>query len=202
MPTDNFNRSNTWPGGGLGANWTIMLNGGLDIFGNEAIGSTSANCLNRWSADSFANDQYSRVTIGDSDRDKQGPGVRLSGSGATSSGYVLSTWLGFGWQLYRVDAGAFTEIAADTDGSHAYALGDVAELQVSGTSLTVLKNGSAVTGMPVTDATYGSGAAGIYANTTSGRLEQWEGGDLGGGSGTVGKRLLKSRLLNQHRVVA
>jgi hypothetical protein len=166
------------------SNWTL-LNGNFAINTNEVHSNTaSTDTLARWTAGSFNDNQYAEITL----------------SALTSDGHIGVT--------VRSQEGAFSgygayassqevkimEWNAGTPTTHytgaAYSPGDVLRLEISGTTLTLKKNGSMVT--TVSDSTYSTGRPGLsgYSNLTGTRGDDWyadslssQGGGGGGGGG-------------------
>jgi hypothetical protein len=62
---------------------------------------------------------------------------------------------------------------------------DVIRIEVTGTSLTVKKNGSAVIG-PITDSAISSGQAGVYGlDGGENKGDNWQADNIGGGGGST-----------------
>src|ERR1700710_1416691 len=59
VASDNFIRADA---GTLGGNWT-MFHSDMTISGNKAVGTTGNDSGDWWNANSFHNDQYSKITI-------------------------------------------------------------------------------------------------------------------------------------------
>lgn len=131
-----------------------------------------------YSGASFGNDQYSEVVIGV--HNQEGISVRASGTGGSRNCYYAQAFSAFGWELYKIVAGTETSLANDFGGGSAvFAATDVIRLEVTGTTLTLKKNGSTLT--MTTDGALASGSPGVMSFDASGRLDSWEGGDFGGG---------------------
>jgi hypothetical protein len=121
-------------------------------------------------AGTYSNDQYAKATI---------------------SGKGLNTAYRRGGVIVRSSAdtdanGTFTSLGTWT--TTAWANGDTIELEVSGTTLTPYRNGSAIAGKSATDSALASGRPGLYiaSHTDSGyRLDDWEGGDVSSASATA-----------------
>lgn len=178
--TDDFNRAN----GGLGANWTALTDANvtdtLAIVSNTARGTTlNLDSASYWSADTFANDQYSEcVVAATTGGDNLGPTVRNQATGTkryeydvgNSAGQTLFYYDGAtGWNTLASGGGIFN--------------GHTFRLEVTGTSLVCKDNG--LTTLTATDATLSSGAPGIHANpqfTTSCTIDDWLGGPIAGGA--------------------
>jgi hypothetical protein len=166
--TDNFNRADA---GSLGANWTEQTNG-AKIVSNAAHGvNTSVDQRAYWNADVFDGDHYSEVLVS---LVVGGPIVRAQ-SGANTA-YLLQVQ-GANYILYKVVAGSYTGVGSGS-GSSAPATW---RLEVTGTSIDVISNGSTVA--THSDGTISGGSAGIYLDAPGTTLDDWEGGNLGGGGG-------------------
>ena len=125
----------------------------------------------------FCNDQYSQI-VDVLPGYSLGVGVRLSGSGATASGYMYYMANGDGI-LARIDAGEEVILSSS---SHAIAENDVIRLEIVGTTLSCYINGSldttVGTGGNYTDATYSTGRAGIAIRGNASTFgDNWEGGN-------------------------
>lgn len=172
MPSDNFVGTNNDP---LSGSWTV-LDGSWKLFSNSADPLDAQTSLAMWNADSFANNQYAECVINASAANGYaGVGVRL----ASLRGYLLLVDNGTnGWVVHRLDA---DETFATPLGSGAGSVttGDVLRLEAQGTTIRAYKN-SVQFGTDFTDATYGSGAAGIagYGGEQGQLIESWTAGDL------------------------
>lgn len=173
MATDPFDGTNGDP---LSGNWTTVQ-GGWRIYSNMANETTGATPnIARYTGASFANDHYSKATIGGASAGG-GVGVRLSAGG---NGYHVRHVSGGGSvNVSRLDAGVETQL-----GEPSVSIGenDVIELRATGDTIAAYVNGSPVTGGSFTDGTYSGGAPGITAFANNGiLLDDWEGLDIGGG---------------------
>ena len=168
------------------ANWTINagafnVNAAGDFCYPNANGSEGAA---HWNADTFSADQYAQAAINNAENDAQvGVAVRCAASGATY--YALYWGPNYGaahaW-LFKQVSGTWTQLA-ETDMT--LAAGDVLRLEISGTMLTSKKNGTNITALSgISDNSISSGYAGIagYDDGTTARIDDWEGGNLGGGA--------------------
>lgn len=172
--TDTFTRADA---GTLGANWTDNPSlSGLSIVSNEAKATAGGGFNNSyWTADTFSNDQYSLATF---------PVIADAAVTVRNNGDNFYMWYHAGGSsnrfFYKRVSGSFTSLGDRGTGG---ANGDTLKLTVSGTTLTGYVNGSAL-GSPTTDASLTSGSAGLVGYQPSGtRIDNWEGGDLGGGGG-------------------
>jgi hypothetical protein len=166
---DNFNRAD----GGVGANWTAIRASGHTIVSNQCKGATAADHnISIWNADAFDPAHYSQALVV----------TQIAYSGLAVRGdvagncYVWLWTLGATGALYRVDAGTFTSLQT---GVPAPANASVAKLTAEGSDLKMYIDGVQA-GTTQTDATYATGAAGIYQYGDAGALiDDWEGGNLG-----------------------
>jgi len=166
------------------ANWTVN-SGSLQVL--QATDDVRPNSNNEdaahWNADAFGADQYSLGTITAAANNIYiGVAVRAAASGATYYG-----WYGEGVgvnYLHKNVSGTYTDIASE---GTSWAVNDLLKLVVSGTTLTPTKNGGS-TGTPgvQTDSSISSGYAGLVGyGTGATRIDDWEGGNVGGGAQTV-----------------
>lgn len=180
--TDNFNRANGAPG----APWTTVTSEG-----NNFTITSNQLTLSNVGADSamyydgvLANDQYAQIVMTTPQTDAQDAGsgllVRVStstdeyyGFAATGAGTtVFKRTTGGGYQILKSDATA-------------WANGDLARIEVSGSSITIKRNGATISALTVaSDTSLTSGRAGIrFSSTTVSTpvLDDFEAGDLGSG---------------------
>ena len=176
--TESFTNSNDVQLTTHSANWTLN-NGDFDIQSN-ALANDAADTQNlaHWNADAFADDQYAESTRTDVSYYELGVAVRCAASAHTGYIYVVKT---NGKRLRRWIAGASTVLAtSDTGASN----DDIIRLEASGTTITPILNGSTDSDLGAqTDSSIESGSAGVcgYADSTGDLLDDWEGGNLGGG---------------------
>lgn len=170
------------------ASWSLVT-GNMEISAN-AVGTLNGASGNvnaaRWNADTFSDDQYSKCTlVAAGGGNYIGPGVRES-AGAVSFYYYFSA---VGDQKYvgKVVSGSITDLA-----SHAtvLAVSDLLELRCEGSTITARLNGANdpnLSGNPFTDTALASGSAGLagYNAHDSSLVDNWEGGNLGGGHPTA-----------------
>lgn len=167
-PSDDFSGAS----GGLSSNWTnllahtITLNGSGYAHGNTAWYAAEA----RWTGSALNDDQHADIVIGSlaSGTDKIGVMVRAQADGA---GYVAAVVGTGNVELDSLPATTGTTAYLRTTaqcGNTVFTTGDTLRLSVTGTVLTVYKNGSAVSGCTYDTAPdttkYSSGAPGIYIN--------------------------------------
>lgn len=175
LATDDFNRAN----GTLGANWTTVTGfNAFQIASNVVTqvtepGDTGA----RYNAVTFPNDQWSQVTVDVSINSNGGPAVRMATDG--SANYYVFVVAGGEYRIYSISGGSGSLIS---NAAGSFSNGDVAYLEIQGTTLIAKKNGVQV--LTITDATHSAGAAGIHAYSI-GSLDDWSAGDFAGGGGTI-----------------
>ncbi len=136
--------------------------------------------LAHWNADTFSNDQYAEAVVSSvANGTWAGVSVRAA-TGSTTTAYNVNTDFSSA-SLSKIVAGTETNIAS---ASIAAALNDVIRLEAQGTSITALRNGAAWSGIGTqTDNSIASGNAGVnWYGTGTTRIDNWEGGDLGGGA--------------------
>lgn len=153
--TDDFNRAD----GILTAPWANVAGGGFEISTNEAIPEqlTAGLQLSGLTGLTFTDDQDATVTITATGADFGGPAARVDGSG---NGYAASIQPGDArLYLFRVDAGVKTSLgfASVTVPTPPFTLG----ITCTGTTIAALLNG--VEEHTAVDATYTTGAVGLYA---------------------------------------
>lgn len=186
MPTDNFTTGADAALATYSANWTVefgaitVLAATDDFRGNNF----EDDGLGRWNAVSFAAAQYSQITVSAASGNAHwiGAATRI-GNGTGGDGYAYNGSGSGGRALSRLDNGVATDLAFNA--SNHFATSDTVRLESNGNTHTPILNGStdAVLGAQ-SDSTYTTGSAGIYTwnNGGNGRGDNWDGGDLGGGS--------------------
>jgi hypothetical protein len=169
------------------SNWNNL--GGTFAVNTNAVYSNVANTdtMARWTAGTFNDNQYSEITISASSTGYIGVGVRLQ-SGAQSGYGVYCN----GTDLKLIEWSSGAQTTTHYTGS-ACSVSDVVRLEVSGTNLTVKKNGTTLT--TVSDATYSTGRPGLVgrgngSGTATTLGDNWYADNLGsqggGGSDTGG----------------
>jgi hypothetical protein len=177
---DDFNRAD----GAIGADWTNQTGPGFVVSSNSCVPSGGVTVhLAHWATgtNTFDDNQSAEAQLSLGSAAYVGVSVRMTGTGATTSGYYLAYGPGgFGFVLRRMDNFADTDLDSDT--SVVLANGDSMKLEVSGTSLIGTHNG--VTKVTATDATYASGQPGIYGfEIAPGGIDIWIAtGETGGGA--------------------
>jgi len=166
---DNFNRA----GPGLGSNWTTMTGTTAPtITSNAVLSNTTTHQAAIWNATTFANDQFSEITLGVSGQFSSNMVVRGTASG---NGYACVMTGGGSSGIFKITAGVLSSLVQPGGGTNT--IGDVLRCEVAGTTITFKQNGAVFTS--VSDSSYASGSPGIGLNfTTSAILDNWSGGNL------------------------
>jgi hypothetical protein len=189
--TDAFTGTNGTALPTYSASWTHTTGAAFLINTNAVCCNSAGDSLARWNADTFPNDQYAQGTIVATSVTSAfgiGVAVRVSTAGPMSGYGVYGG--GNASEIVLLNAGS-----ASTLGSviAAWVVSDVVRAEMVGTTLTFKKNGTTVTTR--TDSTFTSGAAGLagYGVTTTFRLDDWEGGSLGGATASVDQKAFRFR---------
>jgi hypothetical protein len=178
--TDNFEAYSDGDLAGQG-NWVACRNR-IDVVTSttKVVVSNSSgsleSCVKR--TESLGNNQYAKLKLKalSSDLAPIGPAVRCSGSGASSNYYGVYCNDQY-TQVFVVVNETFYQITIDDN--YLISVNDILELRVSGTTLTILKNGSVLTGLGPADSP-ATGNNGVYTDT---RLSSGTAGICGGDSG-------------------
>lgn len=184
--TDTFTGTNGATLQTYSANWTDQTHP-AKIQNNGVQGDASSYSTAFWSADVFNADQYSQAIYLSG---TCGVVVRASGSDdfymldCNDSGGTTS-------RIYKHTSGGFTQIGSDLGVT--WSNGNGMKLDATGTGTVTLKaykdtgGGYAQVGSDCVDASspLNSGSAGVMALTAGGAatLDNWEGGNIGGGVG-------------------
>ena len=175
IASDNFAR----PDGLLGSNWTLGLNT-LSVYNNQVQSNTAgtSQTIAYWNANSFANDQFSKLVLSAAEINSTASGVGVCVRCSSTSG-------GNGYVFYGLSVGYF-QWGKVVDGTFTLFnqtgrvanVGDVIELDAVGTTITGLVNGTQI--FSVTDSDLSSGNAGIsgYGQGTDVMANNWAAGDL------------------------
>ena len=140
--------------GSLGANWTDFV-AGISRIAGSAVGTASTDCASYYTGASFGNDQSAEATITVIGGGNQYAGVTVRMSGSGGYGVVtdgvetlITAWPG-------------PSVLLSVPSPPAWVVGDKIKLGVVGTTLTVYRNGSAITGGSTTDSSFSSGSPGL-----------------------------------------
>ena len=176
--TDSFNRANETP---LAAPWTRITggSGNINLASNALTASAAGDKFYYYSGAASSADQYSQWTNPTRvNNDDWGPAVRVQ-SGAFS-GYWFGIFSGIdGQAINKFVAGSFSLIENLPDFTPA--AGDIYRCEASGSTITAKRNGAEVSGSPSTDTSLTGGQPGVFVYDTGGSIDDFDGGDLGGG---------------------
>lgn len=186
---DAFTRANS---GDLGTEWTtVTSDGAFSILSNSAVPTSyPSDSAEYYNAITPGNDQWCQAVF---------PTIGTAGGGV-GTGLGLGLRMATGTRTYyrlvacaagtelgvRDSGGTYSTLKTDTT---AWANGDTIYFEVSGTTLTVKRNGSTISALTTTDSTLSSGRIGVtYSSEASGtnpNLDDFDGGTLGGGAATL-----------------
>ena len=191
IATDNFNRAS------LGADWTqqntgnagvISINSSTKAEGQYGVQPTDEIATVVWAGSgTFTDDQYAsikvlNVTSGGGSTDRVAATARASGTGASRSYYEAVCKFNSGGtptiELAKWVTGTRTILHS---AATALANNDTLEIEVEGTTVRVLKNGTALGGsFTQTDASISTGKPGFGA-TVATYGDDWDGGNITSG---------------------
>jgi len=193
LASDNFNRTNANPIGGV---WTTTTSeAAFQLTSNTAAAaSVSSDSGCRWTGPTFPNDQWvqARITV-NSTTNGTGMGiVARCASGART--YYRATFnhkATLNVQLEKFVAGTFTQLWTRTA---TFTDGDLCRLECRGTTLRVLING-VPQGADQTDSAVTAGNPGMCQSSiiTSGSIDEWCAGSFDGNEYT----LIQQQALNR-----
>jgi hypothetical protein len=173
-------------GDGALANWTQQAT--LDTLvrvGGQGATNSVQDAMAYWNADVFAADQYSQFVVKAKDPALKyyGPVVRASGIGdALRNGYLALDNVSTGnVELWKLVAGSFTQLKVV---AQVVVANDVPRIEVQGTTIVMKLNGVQI-GTSTTDSSLATGSAGVYILDHQTRIDDWEGGNLGGAPPSV-----------------
>src|ERR1044072_4222710 len=154
--TDDFNRADGAPGSG----W-VLVSGPWTIISQQlSAGAAGGTVVIRAPTAMASSDHSAQITIAATTSASQG--VWCRGNSDLTSGYVLRN-NGSSWALFSVVGGTFTSIGTY---AAAAAPGDVAKIQVAGSTITAYINGISRISVTNTAVTTGT-AVGLRADSTS-----------------------------------
>lgn len=186
--SDDFNRANETPLSG-GGNWGSGYAdwGDMNLTSNAARAASSAtDCAARWLAETFSGGgQYSQADFGALTGSEEYLTVacRMHPSSTTDESCYMLTNINSGTdthKLYEVSSAfGFTELDSVAGNTAAATF----RLELSGSTLSPLRGGAAITGLGTTDATLDETTytrVGIcnYFESVSGTIDNWSGGAL------------------------
>jgi hypothetical protein len=174
---DNFDR----PNGVAGSNWTTYRGTFAVTDDQLAYTATPGNeGMMAWTGASFNSDQHSRITAAKATANSTdyGPAVRIQSAG-NNAFYWATVDTGTTFILYvsNPSTGTTTTVASVAGG---WAVGDILDLTVVGTTLTLYKNGTNI--LSGTDANLSGGAPGVAVSTATvpqSLMDNWTGGNTG-----------------------
>lgn len=164
-------------------NWGAIKNNMVINTNAAAPGSFFDRCACAWIADTFNNDQYSQAVLSAIDASGTvSAGVCARGTGSNYYAFTVTTGAR---ELLAFVAGSPTVLASDTV---TCSVSDVLKLVCAGTTITAYINGVSV--FSVTDSNLTSGSAGVasvghFSGSVASRVDNWEGGNGTGASGTT-----------------
>lgn len=182
VAADTFDASidSNWENGGGDWNTCTWVSGG------HVQPSVLDNCGMRRQTETFANDQYSRVTVQALSVANSwvAAAVRMA-AGTDESAYIAYVAGGGTYELYETDSAfAFTQLASIS--GYTFTVGDIVTMEAQGTLLrlgTVESGGADTQRLKTSDNTITAGKPGcVFFEDTAvanARLTAWSGGDLG-----------------------
>lgn len=182
MASDNFNRANEDPLSD-GGNWGAWGTFGQLALVSNAVKNNSGSAADRASCrvgSAVGDSQCTVTTVGGRDG---GPAIHCDTS---TNGYILTNFDGVNIQMYRVDAGAFTQIGTVVG---AYVAADTLRLRRSAGNVITSRNGTDI--LTVADSTYTGGLDSLFVFDTTLVLDDWTNGVAAGGgaSGQLGRSI-------------
>lgn len=169
------------------ANWTDPFNSFATIASNGGLQSVEqAVRIAYQNTGTFADAQYAEIELVDPSggSDYIGPAVRCSDTGSGVNGYWFYAALGAGrWFWGYMVNGSYTALDNNAGYTTGWAAGDILRIEVSGTTVKLLRNGVDLNAPNTTNRTEcGSGRPGLcgYHNSagTGTNGKNWVGGDL------------------------
>lgn len=188
--TDNFTTANGTVLTTYSANWTADRNNFVINTNALAPSANLSDCCAKWNADAFNNDQYSQAVVAAMDASATiTMGVCVREGSGNFYGFRVTTGVR---ELYKISTGSFTSLASDTV---TCSVGDVLKITAAGTTITAYVNGVSI--LSVTDASIGSGSAGVcgsghFSGTVAQRVDSWEGGNGTGAAPAATSMILPS----------
>lgn len=172
--TDNFNRTDENPITG----WTKVGTGhDFQVISNElgGAGSASDSIIYHTNTTPSTGAQFSQITA-----KTLGTNSEWSVACRVGTSTPFNAYLGSAYSLgavagQKIVNGVWNTIIATAP---AVAVNDIYRIEASGTSISIKKNGSHLSGSPTTDSSLSSGRVGVYMYAVDSRLDDWSGGDL------------------------
>ena len=169
--TDDFNRAD----GGLGSNWSTMIDGGMAISAQAVVGTRAANYSgNLRTAETYANDQSSQLQL----TSTQLSGGQWIGVGVRAQNSGQDLYLGLYWwnagnpvlMLFERSNGNWTQLGA-TYPSGPLAAGTQLQLSAVGSTITFSQDG--IARITATDTTLTGGVPAVMAFDTP-TADNWQ----------------------------
>jgi|GEM_PF-3392785 len=161
-------------------NWKVGTGAAVTLYSSSVRGNSgTSHSAAYWVTDSFKDNQYSKVTIqslAGGGADMQGAIVRYS-----TSGYYGVRTNGRTVYIFEYDASApgseYNNLASITQ---EIVVGDVIQLEISGTTLKVKLNDVQIGSDTTPTVTLPSGSPGLYfsSSSSSATITEWAGGNL------------------------
>lgn len=167
---DDFNRTNE---ASLASPWTTGLGSGLQLINNEVCAAlTDSDCGSFYNSP-VSSQQYSQVIIntytGNGDF---GPCVRFSAGGNCYLFIIFSGQVA----ISRFTGGGYQYLTSLRSTGASPAAGDVMRIEAIGSSIRGYYNGVLIHN--VLSTIHNTGYPGIFAFTSTARLDNWSGGDV------------------------
>jgi hypothetical protein len=181
MASDNFTRTDAAP---VGGDWTTVTGcNACDIASNKLVGHVNQDDNNAYYSGTFADDQYSKITIVDSDITVSYYGALGRCSVAAQTFYHFFTSGGAYVRIIKIVAGTLSQPSGGEQVSQAVASGDTMKITVEGSSTVTIKgyvNDTLILTAADSSSPIGSGQPGVmvHSNSQTRGLTAWEGGDL------------------------
>lgn len=155
------------------ADWTDTIGAWSPVVDTEEVtGNAGGDACARWVSDTPNDAQYCQIKAVNNEYD-YGPTCRT----IDTNFYLFDNNAGGDLTLYHYNGAQWDILGFATAD---YIADSIYRIEADGSALTTKKDGS-TTGMPSgTNATIESGTGGIWAYGTSGRLDDWEMGNLAG----------------------
>lgn len=182
--TDNFNRANETP---LASPWGVShggAGGNCNLSSNAVTADSTTDKFIYYSGSVTSANQYAQWLYASAiTNDDWGPAVRIDNTAGDRHGYWYSVYAGGFDGLNKFVSNAFTHVE---DWHQAFGVGDTARIEASGSTISGYRNGVEVSGSPATDTSLTSAGlgAGAFVYQTGGSIDDFDGGDLGGGGGS------------------
>lgn len=182
LASDDFNRANVDP---VDGNWVNLSSGDpFKIVSNQAVPRSTNDAEGSYDGSiSWPNDQYSEATLtGTSGGGSgEGPGVSVRSQAGNIYYRIIVSFINGNIEIAKFNT-SYTQLGGFF--SAGFTSGDVLRVEVSGSTITVYKNGVSQTTR--TDSAITFGKPGISYSSIGGAsniVDNWSGGDLGAAAG-------------------